>query len=629
MQSLFWSAASSQISSEQYLRIASGSLPSLYRKCATLAILHLSNVAVASDDRVRYFTPMWKWMHDLGEATNNIHNLLLSQRLRVFLHEVLTGLKVDEGTIRDALRDDEAQILSRLQSVLQSESCKKEVLLLENENAERFLVFLQDVIDNFPIDDDLRRSVQRLSINLSQASEKLPPSLLLRGVVTSNDRHIGGGGFADIFRGEYAHQDVALKRLRIFQSPQEKVRIKRMFFREALIWHRLKHPRVLPFLGIDAESFAPHICIVSSWIRNSDIMTYLGRNGLGSLDAHRVLTEVAEGLQYLHKQYVVHGDLRGGNIFLDDSCHVLLADFGLTNFADATKVVTTVRHDGSMRWMSPELHFPNKFGMSFRRTFASDVYAFGCVCLEVLTGERPFSDVPSDLEFLVAVLISQLPTRPDLGEPVRQTVLDKIWPIILRCLAQAPRDRPSTLSESGSLLELVMTASVVTAVLEVKNPTVTGGTDGSPSVSTTPSQQITVGRSRLGFPPDPAPVNIQTLPHRHSRIFDSVPTMNRTWSSGTIEAAIGETLTPGLSDRDKGRVEEKRLYCDIRGSSFSGQKDLLDHRATHAKSEGKLFPCRKCDKIFLRKSDRSRHVHNVHRDSTSTSAIGHQPPSQI
>ncbi|KDQ53204.1 hypothetical protein JAAARDRAFT_39580 [Jaapia argillacea MUCL 33604] len=402
---------------------------------------------------------------------------------------------------RDALRDDEVQVLELLQSVLRSESCKTEVLSLENENAERFLVLLQDVIDSFPIDNDLRHAVHRLSIKLSQASEKLPTSLLLRSIVTSSDRHVGGGGFADIFTGEYAQQDVALKRFRIFQSPRDKVRIRKMFFREALIWHRLRHPRVLPFLGIDAESFVPHICIVSPWISNGDIMKYLARNGLGSLNAHRVLTEVSEGLQYLHKQNVVHGDLRGGNIFLDDSCHVLLADFGLSNFVDATRIATTVHRDGSTRWMSPELLAPKKFGMSFRRTFASDVYAFGCVCLEVLTGEHPFSDIPSDGDFLMAVLTSQStvqPTRPDLGECLRQMVLDKLWPLILRCLEQDPRDRPSSLCDFGSLPKLVTAAGVVTTEPEVNVPTATHGSQFSLSNVPAPSEQLTDTNKRSG-----------------------------------------------------------------------------------------------------------------------------------
>ncbi|KDQ53212.1 hypothetical protein JAAARDRAFT_39587 [Jaapia argillacea MUCL 33604] len=622
--------------SEQSL--SSISLPSLYRQCASLAVFQLSNVVVTSHDTVRYAHLMRKWIHDLHAAIGDIHILLLSQRFRMFLHEVLTSFKVDKCIIRDALRDDEAQILNRLQLVLQSGSSRKEVLSLENENAEWFLVFLQDVTDNFSIDDELRRSVHRLSINLSQASEKLPTSLLLRGVITSSGRQVGGGGFADIFIGEYSHRAVALKRLRIFEGLQEKVRVKKMFFREALIWHRLRHPRVLPFLGIDAESFAPYICIVAPWIANRDIMAYIRRNGLGSLDAHRVLIEVSEGLQYLHKENVVHGDLRGAGIFLDDSCHVLLADFGLTNFADATKVVTTVHRDGSTRWMAPELLAPKKFGISFQRSFASDVYAFGCVCLEVLTGERPFSDIPSDVDFLMTVATSQLamqPTRPDLGEPARQMVLDKLWSIILQCLAQSPRDRLSTLSEGGSLLELMVIASVVTATPEVKNPTVTGGTDGSLSIITTPSERPT-GRYlqpvQLFHTTDILPLSL--LGHRR---YHSLPLRtNSSWRPSVITGVeTGETLTPGLNrnDQDKGPAEQTRWCRDICGASFSRRNDLLGHMIQSgcdsiSSSEEKPFPCHQCDKTFPKKSDLNRHMRNMHRESASTSAIEDQPPSQ-
>ncbi|KDQ53214.1 hypothetical protein JAAARDRAFT_438198 [Jaapia argillacea MUCL 33604] len=133
----------SQISSTQSLNTLS--LPALYRNFSSLAVVDLSNVAVTSDHSARYAPLMRRWVHDLGEATGNIHMLLLSQRYRMFLYEVLTSLNVDGGTIRRALRDDEAQILNQLQSVLQSESHKKEVLSLENENAEGFLVLLQDV----------------------------------------------------------------------------------------------------------------------------------------------------------------------------------------------------------------------------------------------------------------------------------------------------------------------------------------------------------------------------------------------------------------------------------------------------------------------------------------------------
>lgn len=94
--------------------------------------------------------------------------------------------------------------------------------------------------------------------------------------------------------------------------------------------------------------------------------------------------EIAQGLAYLHSQDIIHGDLRGSNILVDDDWHVRLADFGLSVFSDATAATQTSHRGGSVRWMSPELHLPQSCGLdTFQRTFASDVYSFAFVCVEV------------------------------------------------------------------------------------------------------------------------------------------------------------------------------------------------------------------------------------------------------
>jgi serine/threonine protein kinase len=64
----------------------------------------------------------------------------------------------------------------------------------------------------------------------------------------------------------------------------------------------------------------------------------------------------------------------------------LLADFGLAGLGDTETVAaaTTTTEDRSVRWSAPELHDPSRFGFEvFRRTRATDIYAFGCLCLEV------------------------------------------------------------------------------------------------------------------------------------------------------------------------------------------------------------------------------------------------------
>lgn len=116
------------------------------------------------------------------------------------------------------------------------------------------------------------------------------------------------------------------------------------------------------------------------------------------------LSEIAEGLAFLHSQNIVHGDLRGvsaciklhvntahnnlqANILVDEDWHACLADFGLAVFAPSTTAstgTTSSQHGGSVRWMAPEMDDPQSFGLdTFRRTFASDVFAFACVCIEV------------------------------------------------------------------------------------------------------------------------------------------------------------------------------------------------------------------------------------------------------
>jgi serine/threonine protein kinase len=96
------------------------------------------------------------------------------------------------------------------------------------------------------------------------------------------------------------------------------------------------------------------------------------------------LLEIAQGLVYLHSQDIIHGDLRGANILVDDNWHVRLADFGLAVFASATVATGSSHRGGSARWMSPELLSPQSCGLEkSQRTFASDVYSFACVCIEV------------------------------------------------------------------------------------------------------------------------------------------------------------------------------------------------------------------------------------------------------
>jgi serine/threonine protein kinase len=121
------------------------------------------------------------------------------------------------------------------------------------------------------------------------------------------------------------------------------------------------------------------------------------------------LEGVIRGLEYLHDNNVVHGDIRGvrasapaearavsfftelihqANVFIGgaDGGKAVLADFGLAiPFDEYSSVAHTATGSvGSTRWQAPELHDPDQYGLKeAQRTQASDIYSFGCLCLEV------------------------------------------------------------------------------------------------------------------------------------------------------------------------------------------------------------------------------------------------------
>ncbi|KAJ7062347.1 kinase-like domain-containing protein, partial [Mycena amicta] len=289
---------------------------------------------------------------------------------------------------------------------------------------------------------DANSRARRLISKLARAADKLPSALIISGVEQRDEHATFCGGFGDVFRAMYQGKPVALKHMRRFQGSDQRD-IRKQFCREALVWQRLRHPFVVPLIGIDMESFPTSLCMVSPWMQNGTVINYLkGFHGAN----RRVIREIAQGLAFLHDQNVVHGDLRGSNILVDDAGHACLTDFGLTVLSDAT---TQTHHGaGSVRWMAPETLNPTGCGLDkFGRTTASDIYAFACVCLELYTGFPPFhEEILHDAPVIYQVMQGARPTRP-----AGAIIPDHVWEIMQQSWSHNYADRPTIL---GIVLEL-------------------------------------------------------------------------------------------------------------------------------------------------------------------------------
>ncbi|OJA21366.1 hypothetical protein AZE42_11892, partial [Rhizopogon vesiculosus] len=179
----------------------------------------------------------------------------------------------------------------------------------------------------------------------------------------------GGGGLGDIWKCSMSTKSgtrrVAVKIIRISQSDDKELLYKAgwKIRREAYVWISLSHDNILSFEGI-VDDFGQLPALVSPWMENGSLNVYL-KKVFPSLSDHRksqLVQQVAAGLCYLHGKDVVHGDLTGTNILVDDSGNLRLADFGLSMIVTESGNLTFGSlQTGNTRWMAPEfVDFPDE-----------------------------------------------------------------------------------------------------------------------------------------------------------------------------------------------------------------------------------------------------------------------------
>ncbi|KAK6966788.1 kinase domain-containing protein [Favolaschia claudopus] len=270
---------------------------------------------------------------------------------------------------------------------------------------------------------------------LSRASNLYPRCFTLTGLHKVGTQ-VAGGGYGDIWKGLVRGQSVCVKILRVFQEGDIAMAVKD-FGAEALIWRQLCHPNVLPFFGL--YYIEQRLCLISPWMQNGNIMEFVRVNSPDTPRRLSMVLDVASGLEYLHAQATVHGDLKGINILVTPSGRACIADFGLSIIVNAmTLRVTTstiASRGGTARYHAPEL-----FRETGVKTFASDIYAFGCVVYEIITGAIPFRELSNDMNIMFRVLDGKRPEQ--LPSCTGSPALDSVWELLQMCWDGEQQKRP-------------------------------------------------------------------------------------------------------------------------------------------------------------------------------------------
>ncbi|KAG2062405.1 kinase-like protein [Suillus hirtellus] len=151
----------------------------------------------------------------------------------------------------------------------------------------------------------------------------------------------------------------------------------------------------------------------------------------------QILKDVASALQYLHSKDIVHGNLTGNNILINENDEAFVADYGIHIFCIEFHDTSYIR--SNVRWAAPEnFQVPEDDESISSLRLASDIYSFGCIMLQVFTGRIPYSEFRNDYEVPVKILRGRKPARP-----VIPSIADTLWDFIQKCWLDEPEQRPS------------------------------------------------------------------------------------------------------------------------------------------------------------------------------------------
>ncbi|KAH8810362.1 kinase-like domain-containing protein, partial [Flagelloscypha sp. PMI_526] len=227
------------------------------------------------------------------------------------------------------------------------------------------------------------------------------------------------------------------------------------FLHEAVLWHQLNHPNILPLLGVSFDAFPNRVCFVSPLMKNGDIMSYVKRESSNVDTRLTLLFGVAKGIQYLHEMEICHGDIKGINILIDSTRQPRIADLGISSIvvsqSETLQFANATSHGfrGSLRWAPPEVILPRRFQKAHNSS-TRDIYAFGCTMLEVLTGEFPFSEEQQDPAILFLIIEGERPKQP-----ASHIIPLPVWDLIERCWDHDP-DARATIVDIIETFHLLM-----------------------------------------------------------------------------------------------------------------------------------------------------------------------------
>src|SRR5580658_2424495 len=221
--------------------------------------------------------------------------------------------------------------------------------------------------------------------------------------------------------------------------------VKARFLQEARLAGNIDHDNVVRVYDF-GEDDRQHPYMVMEYLRGVDLRHAIRDGQLGDLQSKlRIALQIARALGYIHSLHIVHRDIKPENIHLTTNGVVKLMDFGIAKAQDMSMTRTGCVM-GTPFYMAPEQVLGENPGP------AVDIYAFGALFFELLTGKQAIRG-----DSIERVFYSILNEPLDL-EPLRGSVPKPVCDLITRCTAKNPAERPASFEAVAGEIERILAA---------------------------------------------------------------------------------------------------------------------------------------------------------------------------
>ncbi|KAJ3563267.1 hypothetical protein NP233_g9050 [Leucocoprinus birnbaumii] len=383
-----------------------------------------------------------------------------SNLTRVLGSEAASSLRAPEH-----LRDSLLRLISDTNKL---EAAAAVVLKLKLDETQCLVDFLDLLLEDLAVDwlSSNRKAVRNLLSIIIMSTPVIPKHYILNGVQYDAQKPLAVGAFGKAYEGRGLNV-----RINVWSDPGSR----KSLLKFMSDWSHISHQNILQFHGVfqdDIGGGSQHLCVVTPLWRNGNLRDYAPT--LPQEKRIHLLLDVAVALNHMHTEvnYSLSGSvLTTEKVLVSDQGRSALAIFGTQYiFTDDWAKKPTYR----LRFTSPDK----------TKSKEADMWSFGCICYEVLSGKPPYYQYTEDAEIQAAVSGGQIPKRPTDSDEGAEMIDDDTWELIEQCCSADWWCRP----RASTAMELI--ANIMK------------GEDGRPPAEQLPDASILTLRLRteVNFP---------------------------------------------------------------------------------------------------------------------------------